>query len=97
MVYAVIDTNMLVSARISKNVSHKAHSFSLYLFHYIFFKLLQIHLSPKSHLKPYTDYHYSPIYHSSHSTKRHKELLSHKCLQIHPTYTTGSFSNGFLK
>jgi len=31
MVYAVIDTNMLVSARISKNVSHKAHSFSLYL------------------------------------------------------------------
>lgn len=38
MVYAVIDTNMLVSARISKNVSHKAHSFSLYLFHYIFFQ-----------------------------------------------------------
>ena len=30
MVYAVIDTNMLVSSRISKNVSHKAHSFSLY-------------------------------------------------------------------
>ena len=71
MVYAVIDTNIIVSSFITRN--------------------------PSSSSKPHTDYHYSPIYHSTHSTKRHKELLSHKCLQIHPTYTTDSFSNGFLK
>lgn len=47
MVYAVIDTNMLVSARISKNVSHKAHSFSLYLFHYIFSNFSRYICPPK--------------------------------------------------